>query len=243
VLGPTGTPLLWTVIFEFSLPITSTLTLGAWALKWHNLSSLPFDVPGNDQFNTALQGITDLFAATKYTGFVNGIPLNQLRTNEIALGSPWELREFHMNPSDGGLDEAPVKKNPDLSFSTDPTKMADLEGWLVANPGADLPASIDGIHLLGGTAPETGFLWLTGTPLVSGFTESIRHNFALNTCNGCHTNEPTKIPNQTVQATPFTHLSPRGVSQVSSQSSFIQFDTNNNRAPIQQATLIQSFCQ
>ncbi|MGK3963804.1 hypothetical protein WMF38_06455 [Sorangium sp. So ce118] len=63
-----------------------------WANAWHALGSLPF--PSED-YNAALQAITTRFAGRNAApGRPNGSSLGQLRTNDIALASPWELREF-----------------------------------------------------------------------------------------------------------------------------------------------------
>src|SRR6185369_6645455 len=90
----------------------------AWAQQWMNLNTLQL---GSPQYNAALEAITEQFAkAGADPSKPNGSALNQLRTDEIAIGSPWQLREFHIAASDsdaGHLREVTVKQTPDLSLN------------------------------------------------------------------------------------------------------------------------------
>ena len=85
----TGEPGLMTVAFEFALPSSGAANdRQTWAARWHALAAHSF---GND-YNAALEALTDAFA--------NASALSQVRTNEAAFGSPWELREWKL-ASDG----------------------------------------------------------------------------------------------------------------------------------------------
>jgi len=93
VLNANGGSTLFTVIFEYGLDVSECADIQAWAQAAHGLGSLPF----GDDYNAALQSITDQFTAIGASpNKLNGSAINQVRTNEIALAFPWELREFHL---------------------------------------------------------------------------------------------------------------------------------------------------
>src|SRR5690606_18105062 len=72
---------------------------------------------GSAAYNTKLAQITERFAGRNAEpGRVNGSALSQLRTNEIALSAPWELREFTLSPESGLLQPDTVKLTPNSSF-------------------------------------------------------------------------------------------------------------------------------
>ncbi len=107
-LDEVGNALPFTVIFEYGLVGTDRADVKAWAERWHALGPLEF---GAD-YNEALQLITDLFSGRDSDSRKpNGNALNQLRTNEIALGRPWQLREFNIS-QDGKLANVTVKQTP-----------------------------------------------------------------------------------------------------------------------------------
>jgi len=200
------TPQPMTVIFEYGIQKPSCSAVKAWAQQWQNLGSL---LPvGSAAFNSALEAITVQFteAGTNPSQLPNRSSLNQLRTNEIALASPWELREFRIAADDsdiGHLREVTVKQNPDDDLNLTP-KLAD---YINANSASVLtdshtvpiafPSSAS--PFLGGSAPVPPSFW-DGPPASLG-TANLRHHFSLNTCNGCHSGE--------TQA-PFTHIHPAG---------------------------------
>jgi hypothetical protein len=89
-----------TMIFEYKLPFTATLnTAQKWAAKWHELDAIdPATSP--DAFNGKLQEITDVITARgAMPSQPNGSAISQIRSNEIAMGGVWELREFNMSSS------------------------------------------------------------------------------------------------------------------------------------------------
>lgn len=152
----------FTVIFEYGLAATDRAGVTAWAERWHALGRLSF---GAD-YNAALQAITD--------GFASGA-LNQIRTNE-GLALPWQLREFHVDPTTGRLANALLKDTPHHRFALD---VSELSRVISTKPGDDLPKVF-----LGGSAdvPSRNFRW----PPMRIANNVLRHNFALRTCNGCH---------------------------------------------------------
>lgn len=196
-----ATPMSMTVIFEFhqpGQPKTATKDHKQRqrnAQKWHALGSLPF----GERYNRALEQITDAFVTT-----YGPASLNQLRTDEIALagetllpgqpgpeaGAPWELREFKIK--DGLLQIGPVQATADDRFDRDPGFAQYLldhqddvaAGKLVLGPYA------------GYTSTESFSTTRWEFPDVGGqaFPETVRFNFAKNTCNGCHNAEQASFP-------------------------------------------------
>jgi hypothetical protein len=191
----------FTVIFEYGVEATGCRGLKSWAQRWQDLKQHGVGTPA---YNAALEAITEEFArAGAAPSKVNGSALNQLRTNEIALGRPWELREFRLDALEGGhLREVTVKRTPDLSFNESGT----TSNFVNANEAAILAETHDvpldfpvGRPYLGGAAPtDPGMVWRGGPnpPINSG---EARHKFSLNTCNGCHAGETD---------TRFTHVKP-----------------------------------
>jgi hypothetical protein len=149
----------------------------------------------------------------------NGSALNQLRTNEIALTGPWELREFQVAPKGdplaGLLKEVTVKQTPDLSLNHTST----LVGYVSASTGTILSGTYvvplefpPGTHFLGGSAlTPGGMFWNNGTsPTITN--RQARHLFSLGTCNACHAGETQ---------TAFTHVKPAPFGATAGLSGFL----------------------
>lgn len=207
--GRTCQLLPFTVILEYGVPIQGCVPVRGWAQQWVNLNSL---VLGSAAYNTALQAITDqVVLRDKAPGKPNRSALNQLRTNEIALASPWELRQFNLTTPISFLHETPVFQTPDIHFNAaDPFWSGStlLDTFLVTNPaGTIVPPSFLGTPFLGASAPVTGnnvgYFWNTSTldidPTHPGNWNQRRFDFSFNTCNACHAGETR---------TPFTHINP-----------------------------------
>jgi hypothetical protein len=124
----------FTVIFEYGVPLRGCVNVRSWAQQWVNLSTLAV---GSPAFNTALQAITDqVVLRNAAPAKPNGSALNQLRTNEIAIGSPWELRQFNLLSPIDILHETPVFRTPDVHFNAaDPTWTGStlLDSFITAN--------------------------------------------------------------------------------------------------------------
>jgi hypothetical protein len=94
----------FTVIFEYGVPGTGCNTVVAWAKKWAQLQAQPgFTLAYLNQLEAMTESVV-LNGAAPTKGNKNAI--NQIRTNEIALTGPWELREFTLstesvNPATG----------------------------------------------------------------------------------------------------------------------------------------------
>jgi hypothetical protein len=199
----------FTIILEYRLPAATEADVLAWANRWHALGSLPFP---SEQYNAALQAITTGFAGRNAApGRPNGSSLGQLRTNEIALDAPWELREFTLSATDGLLHPATVKLTPDLSFDRTPT----LASFINQNEAEILverhtvPDTFAGVPFLAGSSLNNLTAWTA--PGINN--NEARHKFSLNTCNGCHGTEET--------GTRFLHINPRDPGTVAQLSGFL----------------------
>ncbi|SHN77635.1 choice-of-anchor X domain-containing protein [Chitinophaga sp. CF418] len=228
VLNTSCVPLRFTTILEYGIPKRSCKELHDFAQQWWDLKAL---VPGTAAYNDALQKITDQFtAAGTSPSKPNGSSLNQLRTNEIALSSPWELREFVISKK-GVFDEVTVKQEPALKFNR-------LSGATAANQqilakyANDSTAEIlaqtyqvpeieaaSGVNFLGGKAHTitTGHFWdadaAAGPAHINN--DTVRHILSVNTCSGCHGGEArTSIGNLIndpvgVSHDPFLQIAPK----------------------------------
>ncbi len=182
ILDSSGNPLQMTLIVEFNIPASSAQDVTDLANAWHGLSNLPFP---SEQYNAALQAITDKFTARNAApGRVNGSALGQLRTNDFFTLGEWEFREFHLSATTGFLAPAPVALTPDASLNNTTT----LADYMNAN-AADIlnvthvvPETFEGQPFQGGSMITDFFTW--NAP---GVDPEVRAKFAQNTCNGCHT--------------------------------------------------------
>lgn len=99
-----------TVIFEYGDPKGICSVQKSRAKNWISLSGLPFPSPA---YNAALQSITDTVTiAGVAPGKPNGSAINQVRSNEIALAGPWQLREFHLVAPNSSLMPDTIKQTP-----------------------------------------------------------------------------------------------------------------------------------
>ncbi|WP_437542114.1 LamG domain-containing protein [Sorangium sp. So ce367] len=204
-----GFPQEFTVILEYKLPASTEADVLDWANDWHALGSLPFP---SEAYNAALQDITTRFAGRNAApGKPNGSSLGQLRTNEIALAGPWELREFVLSPDTGFLRPETVKLTPDLGFDGSPT-LADFvnqnEASIIAEQHT-VPDTFQGNPFLGGSSFNNLTAWIAPGIL----NNEARHKFSLNTCNGCHGSQET--------GTGFLHVNPRSPGNEASLSGFM----------------------
>lgn len=233
VLDSGGNQTQFTLILEYRLPAQTAADIRLWARDWHNLGTLT--VP-SEAYNAALQAITDRFTSRGAApGRFNDNAINQVRTNELALGaSPWELRQFQLGAGAGGttrLNPAPVGNNPDLKFNAGhlAADVAKLTAYINGS-AADIVAERHEVPLTTGS-PAVPFLAgssLNNFPVwnapnlvaPSGSTvATLRHKFAVNTCNGCHSGETQ---------TSFLHVFPRDSSQEAFLSRFLTGDPSKS---------------
>lgn len=217
----------FTVIFEYGVPITGCSNVVQWARNWTMLNQFGgFTAPYLSHLQTLTQSVVmNGVAPTKG----NQSALNQIRTNENALNTRWELREFTLTdenppantdtPSNGLLRKHTVAQTPDDAVF--PAVGSPVISNFVMNvvkpsvplPVGPLPANCSSGH----TVPFTfgGFNFRGGNSLVApthweasganpGNSQDVcaRHQFSLNTCNGCHFGDTQ---------TPFTHVSTGGI--------------------------------
>jgi hypothetical protein len=207
VTDSSGASTQFTLIFEYALPASSTTDVLDWANRWHELNAF---TPGSAEYNAVLEGITEQFAGPDADpSGVNGSALNQIRTNEVALAFPWDLREFTLSAG-GLLQPDTVKLTPDSGFMG----QAIIADFVNDNESAILaerhsvPNELGGLPFLGGSSINDLGPWLA-----DGITNNLaRHKFSLNTCNGCHGNETN---------TTFLHISTREPGAEASISGFL----------------------
>ena len=201
VMSPSCTPMQFTVIFEYGIEKNSCSAVKSWGQQWADLNSLTI---GSVAYNTALENITQSFvSANAVPHKPNGSALNQLRTNEFALGQPlglkWELREFVIADSGWNqhlLAQNTVNQTPDTSldnslnvrdFVNGPTTEVPLRFPTIADP-------------FKGGSSITPFMDFWNHPGIA--PRQKRHEFSLNTCNGCHAGETNTF---------FTHIKPGSI--------------------------------
>ena len=222
----------FTTIFEYGVPRTGCEAVVDWARQWTGLAAQPGFTPAYKAQLTTMTESVVRHGAAPTKGNQNAI--NQIRTNEIALGSWWELREFTLTdenppantdpPSNGLLRTHTVAQTPnDGVFSAtgaDPTINAFVNAPVTAsvplpaaNPGR-CSASYTVPYLFGG-APFRGgntFIppnhWRANsiTALSPAASICARHQFSLNTCGGCHKDDSGT--NGLGGSTSFTHIDP-----------------------------------
>lgn len=206
VLGPDGSALPFTVILEYDLPL-SAMSLQEWTNAWHELSAF---APGSSDYKTRLQALTMAFAGPDVLpSRPNGSAISQVRSNEIALDAPWELREFKLD-TDGNLRQRTVALTP--KGSIDGTNQ--LGRYVNANEAQILggthtvPFTFEDVSFRGGGIENQIDFW--SAPNIANPTA--RHLFSLGTCNGCHGAET---------GTFFLHINPREPGQVAALSGFM----------------------
>jgi hypothetical protein len=217
----------FSVIFEYGVPITGCTGVRDWAREWTKLNDPGFAPRFSPAWLAQLETMTESVVkngAAPAKGNQNA--LNQIRTNEFALGAPWELREFTLSienaflgtdiPAFGELRTHTVAMTPDdTAFSPTPQPVTDafvlgdvLSGVPALVPvlpddctaSYSVPGHFSGLPFRGGnslTAPPTH--WQAAVNSADNREACARHQFSLNTCNGCHFGDT---------ATPFLHVDP-----------------------------------
>jgi hypothetical protein len=201
VLGTNCQPTPFAVILEYGVPPMSCPALKAYAQKWQALTGM---TPGTPAYNAALQAITD--PITKHGAMPskpNGSAINQVRTNEISLAAPWELREFRVDATHL-LRETTTKQTPIGTFNDTAvfTAQANANAAAILNHTYVVPLTIPvNVPYLSGNAPIPSApgkptFWRGSPPIANN---DVRSFASLNTCNGCHSGET---------ATAFVHVNP-----------------------------------
>ncbi|MEM9461007.1 MAG: hypothetical protein AAGF11_42980 [Myxococcota bacterium] len=221
----------FSVIFEYGVPIQGCQGVRDWAIDWTKLNDPalpPFSDPWRDHLESLTEQVVVHGAAP---GRGNDNAINQIRTNEIALGLPagmnWELREFTltnedehtiglppdspqsgpllphtlaMTPDDGAF--GPPSFHPTInSFVLGPVRgSVSLSPDCTANYGvpADFP-TVNSNFRGGNSLVAPPDHWEANVNPWDPADVCARHQFSLNTCNGCHLGDT---------ATPFFHVDP-----------------------------------
>lgn len=172
------------IIFEYNLAASNLHELNQWARKWERLQAHPIE---SRRYSDELSKITRSFTDRQLGPDKHSFHLNQVRTNEVALGRPWELREFKIIQDQPTLTQVPVAGTPDFEFFNN-TKQGRQTLGAILQLMDGLPDSI-----LGSSAPTPfGAPWKP-----ANVTSDQRHQFALFTCSGCHHTETDAL---------FTHI-------------------------------------
>lgn len=211
VLDGAGNPTSFTVILEYKLPAANDAEVRSWADDWHSLGALTL---GSAAYRDRLEAITRRFAARDAApGRPNGSAISQVRTNEIALSFPWELREFHLTNA-GQLRMTPVALTPAHDATLEFNNTTTLAAYINANLAAikaqthTVPNTFNGSPFAGAHVFNNIDFW--NAP---GVTDNLaRHRFSLNTCNGCHGAET---------GTTFLQIEPRAAGQTARLSGFL----------------------
>ena len=207
VLDAFGNSMEFTVILEYALPADTEEEFRAWANTVHALQELPFP---SEEYNTALQAITDRFSAHgALPGAPNDSALIDIRTNEIALSFQWQLREFRLSPADGFLAPSVLFQTPDFSFNFTDTlgRFINENEDIILTERHEVPLQFEGIPFQTGGIFNNIDFW--SAPGINN--PEARHKFSLNTCNGCHGQETNTF---------FLHINPRQVGEQSLLSDF-----------------------
>ncbi|MFO0725614.1 MAG: hypothetical protein U1E65_17655 [Myxococcota bacterium] len=211
VLDSAGNPLQFTVILEYNLPGSTQADVNTWAARWHALGTLALGTPA---YNAALQAITDGFAGPNLVpSKPNGSSISQVRSNEIALSFPWQLREFGLN-ANGNLVERTVAQTPQgtLDGSTKIRDFVNQNQAAILAGTFTVPLSFEGAPFRAGAILNNIDFW--SAPGITN--NNARQQFSLNTCNGCHGAETQ---------TAFLQISPRLPGSAAALSGFLRGET------------------
>jgi hypothetical protein len=221
----------FSVIFEYRVPKCHCEAVRAWAQAWVDLSNF---VPGTAAYNSRLELLTEQFVrANANPARPNGSAIGQIRSNEIALLAPWQLREFQLTQFPWSLlNETTTNDTADDTFNNTPV----FTNWVLGNivpplapPNFDqavppVPLIFSGGNFQGARpeAPGPGFFWNgPGLNLANPPENWGRHRASLNSCNGCHTGETS---------TRFVHVDPASPVLPAALSGFLTGITVNDPA-------------
>lgn len=167
-----------TVILEYAVPSLTCTALRTSAQGWKVLDN--FD-PADPQYRALLEIFTNTVTLINANPTKpNGSAIGQVRTNEVALGLPWELREWRI---DGPLTGAALKPNtvkdtPDAQFNFTPA----MNGITLGGVPISLVASS---IQYGPTSNPPNPPW-DSSPV---WEMNKRFEISNKTCSGCHEGE------------------------------------------------------
>ena len=237
-------PLQATLIFEYALPTMyldgTKSTVYDWATAWHNLGKVNCTAGNCAIYKTQLVDLAKKFTMRDLDPTKpNGNALSQIRTNEIAFGPQWELREFRLSESNGvsALRQVPIAGTPQASFNASQP----LGQFIIAHRADALNGMLSfPAEILAAVAPgDTHNRWFIDSKgkMVGLTDESVRFGFAKATCNGCHVTESQKIDSigQGFHLSPFL----KGQSKI---SGYLRSELFGKRKSIFRAILVNKTC-
>lgn len=190
VFDKNGFAQLFNVIFEYGYKFDNVNPLRDYQKKWASLKDKNFGTP---DFNNTLESLTHEFSdANKNPSKPNKNCIDQVRTNEIALGSVWELREFHLDNTSHLLKQVSPNREPQTKYNaqTDNADVRELVKWV--NDNSSNVATVEfNTKLLAASAINSGSVVWNGIqvpnpPQAFITKDDDRFDLAINTCSGCH---------------------------------------------------------
>lgn len=218
------------VILEYDIPATGCERTKSWANEMIHLSKLGL---GTEKYNENLARLSRFVVRSGAApDRPNKSALGQLRTNEIALSTAWQMREFHIDQDSGLLKQTTVEdtfRHHGRLFSktrnTPHPKSLRGSHIMFEEIEQNMSMILDGRY----TMPEIN---AHGQPLLSGGVTLLgsfgryddhklrsheqrqaRFNIGVNTCDGCHTAET---------GTQFYHIFPNRPGKPTRFSSYLQ---------------------
>jgi len=198
------TPDRMTAIFEYTVHANTCPDVLNYAQDWEDLDLLHPPFPASPGYLAHLQSITDPVTNAGAAPLEpNGSSIGQLRTSEVVMSFPWEMREFTLQPIPFGtpiqnvLRMDTTKQTPDREFTVNAALQPILENFINSNLGDicdskhTVPDTFSGMPFMAGRAdffPDSHF-WAPGIasfPSGGCTDDDIRFNFSVNTCSGCH---------------------------------------------------------
>ncbi len=155
--------LTFSVIFEYGVPVSGCSAVKAWANDWIELSDptvAAFSGPWRQHLEDMSESVV-VAGAAPTRGNQNAI--NQIRTNERAIGSPWELREFTLSTEDPATNVDTPNNGPLQAHS-----VALTPDDATYNAGGD--GNIDDFVLFAATGPAGPGVVLSKVPFTVGST-------------------------------------------------------------------------
>ena len=205
----------FTVIFEYEVPACGCEDVRDWACEWVQLRNLD---PLNQAYRQHLTKLTQrIVRANADPNKPNGSALRTLRTNEVALVAPWELREFQLTQTRFSMiNETTADDTPHDSFFN----TAFLFNWLTTEiqpnltPGQGFENAVPPVKLFFSNVNFLGanprvpvpppvlptvapFTYFWTTPGLAGLSANggmnsqnwARHRISRAACSGCHRRE------------------------------------------------------
>lgn len=217
----TNQKLSFTLIFEYKLPCYLKNTscnmnvsndVEYWTQKWVGLAQAA--TPYSGAYNDSLASMTRNFSSY-YTATQTGNPFlgyTTVRTNEKLSGSPsWQQREFKL--SSGKLKLSPVANTPKASYNNTDTlgSLLNTNASTIYRGTYKLSSSYQGC-VATAEAGTTAIVWQSSAAV--SVEKELRHDFAVNTCNGCHGMETSAGPSH-------LHIAPRKRTESAALSAFL----------------------